>query len=66
MYNLYDVLNQLSQNSIDNIFGEPATYNLLRNFDSNTTVNFIKFTALARRYYNDNSLDAMKKGYFIS
>ncbi|MCA6514586.1 MAG: hypothetical protein IM577_03210 [Chitinophagaceae bacterium] len=61
-----DVLNQLSQNSIDNIFGEPATYNLLRNFDSNTTINFIKFTALARRYYNDNSLDAMNKGYFIS
>jgi hypothetical protein len=61
-----DVLNDLSQNSIDNIFGEPTTYNLLRNFDSNTTVNFIKFTALARRYYNDNSIDAMNKGYFIS
>jgi hypothetical protein len=57
------LLNKLSQNNNDNIFGEPKTYNLLRSFDVNTTVNFVKFSAIARKYYNDNSIDAMNKGY---
>jgi hypothetical protein len=60
-----NMLNDLSQNSDNNIFGQPATYKFISIFDSNTTVNFIKYSSIARKYYKDNFIDAFNKGYTL-